>query len=154
MVIRASKHCAAGTGRSQRDIYRSRINDSAQREILLEQIRSAYFPNERSRLVSIFAANTIHEAEEFGRLILPVPKYDLPIYELFAGKFAFYDMSWLDYVLTSDHERNFHNLSSYWERRITTHVPQNGARSPPRIEASLALPVTVGKLVSFVNFSG
>lgn len=128
-------------------------DDALMREWLAEGSRQAHYPQEPSRLVCLFGANTVWEAEQFAKEITPTPQVDIPIFEVFASSFTSHDMNWLDYTTGNDPAKTADNMKRYWWREISNSAPLVGDRKSPRIEVKISLPVTVGKLVSWVRFN-
>lgn len=127
-------------------------DEALSREWYAEGTRQVHFPNEPSRLICIFGANTIWEAEQFAHSITPQPSEPIPIFEIFAAEFTSHDMNWLDYDGQGDKAQIAENMKRYWWREISNHMPAGGDRRAPRIEVKMTLPVTVGRIVSWVKF--
>lgn len=125
------------------------LNDSEQREYLLEAVRnepkfSAYV----SRMRGFYGTNSIEEAKRFLEKIEPRPAEKVPVFEVFATKFWTLDMNWLDYS-TSPEQRMCY-LREYWYAAISNHNPEAGERKPPLLEVLMELPVRVGKVVEWI----
>lgn len=127
--------------------------DAIKREMIAEAARQQepQFRNEPSRLACLFAGNSIDDAKMFAKAIEPAPAHDIPIFEIFASNFSCHDMNWLDYECPDKDMMD--NAKHYWWREISISAPITGDRRPPRIEVKIALPATVGRIVSWVQFS-
>ena len=127
------------------------MTDAEKREFHLEEVRrEKTFSNYTSRLQSMFAANSIHEAIMFAKAITPIPDNPVPIIEIYAEKFWTLDMNWMDYKCS--HEQTIKYYRKYWYSEITNHCPKEGVRRPPRLEVLIALPAKAGKTVDTVTY--
>lgn len=125
------------------------MNNSEQREYLLEAIRNEpKFGAYASRMRAFFGANTLDDAKRFAEKIEPRPAKCLPVFEVFATRFWTLDMNWLDY--SADPEKRLQFLREYWYAGISNHNPEIGERRPPLLEVLMDLPITVGKVVTWV----
>jgi predicted small secreted protein len=127
------------------------MNSDEKREYYLEQIkRENRYRRYSSRLQSIFAANSIWEAEIFAREIIPKPDNPINIVEIYSDQFWNLDMTWLDFV-PQNHETMMEYYRHYWEGKISNSCPTEGDRKPPRIEVMISLPAITGKIIKTVT---
>jgi len=128
----------------------NQMTDAEQREFLLEDIKqgskyAAYI----SRMQAFFGSNSLEDAKRFYEAINPKQDHPVPVYEVFASKFWSLDMNWLDFSNPNLAERRA-DCVDYWHARISNHNPESGDRRGPLLEVMMALPVTVGKIATWL----
>jgi hypothetical protein len=126
------------------------MNPAQRREYMAERVkREPQYQSLPSRLQSIFAANSIEEAIKFAKCISPMPDHNVPIFEIYAGRFWNFDSIWLDFLNPSASYEPYFN---YWEGILSNHRPMEGIRHPPRIEVLIPLPATIGSIVHTIEW--